>query len=172
MALPLSDRENLKQAEAGLVGSTGMTTAPTQTAAYLVVKEAHTLQPACPVTDGGTAGTAVTEMVMYRSRNAGFIKAISLTAPIAVATNGANFLTITVSKRTGAGGAVTLATFTTSATSMVAFVPILLTLTATTANLSILAGDVITVAIAKSGAGVAFAAATAQALVQAEIEQT
>ena len=171
MSSPLTDRENMKVAEAGLVGSTGMITVPTQTAAYAVVKEAHTAFQPCPITDGGTAGTPVTEMVMGRARNAGLVKAITFSAPIAVATNGANFLTITVAKRTAGGGAVTLATFATSATSMVAFIPIVLTLTATTANLQLAAGDVITVAVAKAGAGVAFAAATSQGLVQAEVEQ-
>lgn len=113
--------------------------------------------------DAATAGTAVTETVHANiTETSATVKKIMLSAPIAVTANGTNFATVTVSKRTGAGGAVTLGTFATSATSMVAFVPIVLTPGSglTAANLKLTAGDVITVAIAKSGTGVALTAAT------------
>jgi hypothetical protein len=109
--------------------------------------------------DAATAGTAVTETVHCQiTETSAYVKKIRFTAPIAVTANGSNFATITVSKRTAAGAAVTLGTFSTSATSMVAFVPADLTLTA--ANLKLAAGDVITVAISKTGTGVALTAAT------------
>lgn len=124
--------------------------------------------------DAATAGTAVTETVHAAiTETAATVKKIMITAPIAVASNGSNFGTWTIAKRTGAGGAVTLGTFATSATSMVAFVPIVLTPTSglTAANLKLAQGDVITVALAKSGTGVAFTAATSNVNVSVLIQE-
>lgn len=124
--------------------------------------------------DAATAGTAVTETVHANVQRAGKVVAAKLSAPIAVTANDTNYATVTVSKRTGAGGAVVIASRTTQITggsgNIVAFVPVTLTLTA--ANQLLAAGDVLTVAVTKTGSGVALTAATSNINVTVDVEES
>lgn len=114
-------------------------------------------------TDAATAATAVTETVVAHVRRAGILKSVTIATPIAVATHATNIATFTVSKRTAAGAAVTVATGSTvTGTSglgnFVAFVPKVIPLT--NANVGVAPGDVLTLSVAKGGTGVALTAAT------------
>lgn len=124
-----------------------------------------------------TAGTGVTESVLEHVRRDGIVRSITLIAPIAVAVDGTNNATITVSKRTAAGAAATIATIPTTAAGIgaggfVAFVPFEVTAAQfTAANTQLAAGDVLTVAIAKGGSGVALTAATSFFTVSVDVEE-
>jgi hypothetical protein len=140
-----------------------------------------------PLTDGGTAATGVAEQAVYANpmglptngvaglSNGVKLVAASILAPVAVAANATNYVTFTVFYRTAAGGGqVTLATFATTAVSLVAFAPQALTLAAYTVLLpaAVLGqGDVLTVSAVKSGTGVAIASATAQAFLELIVEE-
>jgi hypothetical protein len=125
-------------------------------------------------TDGGTAGTAQTSTAFFVNETGKPVKATSLkiVTPVAVTAHGSNYGTVTVAHRTSAGAsATTIGTFATDTVTtddITAFAPEELTITA--ANAVIPAGGVVTVALAKTGTGVAFAAATSQAYVSLEYE--
>jgi hypothetical protein len=123
------------------------------------------------VTDGGTAGTAQTETFVWENDTGAdmYVTAAKVTFPVAVASNGSNYASVFVYKRTSAGASQTaIGTADSSATSYTAFVPAALTLTA--ANVLVPAGSGITVAVTKTGTGVAIAAATSQARVEVQLE--
>ena len=71
---------------------------------------------------------------------------------VTLATN-ANNPTLTLAKRTAGGAAVTLATLNLTSTALTAWTPVSMTLTATTANLTLSPGDVLTWALTTNGAG-------------------
>lgn len=156
-----TDRKRLKNAQAAQLASNEGVMVSTAKAA---VADAHRRQYTIQLTDAATAGTAVTETVMARIPVACRLITAYMSAPIAVTANDTTYATVTVAKRTGAGGATTLASQTTKITggsgNLAAFVPAALTNTATSANLAIAAGDVVTVAVAKASTGVALTAAT------------
>jgi hypothetical protein len=128
----------------------------------------------CHVTDGGTAGTAQTETVVWRNDTGATVKVVSahVIAPVAVTANATNYATFLVYKRSSAGASQatigTFATDTVTTDDMTAFAPKELTLTV--ANVEVAAGAVITCAVTKTAAGVAIAAATSQARVQIVVE--
>lgn len=108
--------------------------------------------------DDGAAGTATTETGVFRFEEDVQITGIYFVPSAAVTAHGTNFATLLVDKRDGAGGAATnLATFATDTVTtddMAAFVPKALPLTATTADLILSAGNVLTIEITKGGTGV------------------
>jgi hypothetical protein len=111
----------------------------------------------CHVTDGGTAGTAQTETVVWRNDTGATVKVVSahVIAPVAVTANATNYATFLVYKRSSAGASqATIGTFATD----------------TVTNVEVAAGAVITCAVTKTAAGVAIAAATSQARVQIVVE--
>lgn len=131
-------------------------------------------QVALNVTDGGTAGTAAGETLVWYNdtgvdvavRSALAISGISVTA------NATNYATFDLSKRDGAGGSATsIATFATDTVTtddMVAFVP--KTMTLTDSAVVVPSGGVLTAKVTKAGTGVAIGSATVQARIVATIE--
>ena len=100
--------------------------------------------------DDATALTATGETVFSRLTADALITDLAIVPRGALVADPANFATLTIAKRSGAGAPVTLATFATSALSWMANVEIPLPITLP----SVSAGDSLTVAIAKSGTGV------------------
>lgn len=125
------------------------------------------------ITDGGTAGTAVTETVIFQcTESAVKVKKASVALPVAVVADPTDIITFTLSRRTGAGGATAIgvwATTTGQQGAITAFVPANLVLTA--ANVELAVGDVLTIKATKGGIGKAMAAATSWVLVQALVEE-
>lgn len=122
-------------------------------------------------TDGGTAGTAQTETAFWTNDTGVAMKvtSVKIVTPVAVATNGTNFGTATVSYRTSAGGGATaIGAQSTAATSLTAFAPTSVSITA--GNDIVPVGGVLTIALSKAASGVAFAAATSQAYVSVQLE--
>lgn len=152
--------KDIQQAQLlGHTGQQGVTDPPT------AVAEAHQRHFTALVSDSATAGTAVTETVMFRANVAMRIKRVDVTAPISVTANDTTYATVTVAQRDSAGAnSATIATQTTKTSgsgglgSLTAFKPYALTLT--NANVDVPAGSVVTIAIAKASAGVALTAAT------------
>ena len=126
------------------------------------------------VSDAATAGTAVTETVLFQAARPGIVKRCTFAAPIAVTAHDTTYATMTVSKRTGSGAATVIATQTTKITggsgNLTAFVPITLTLTASAA--AIAADDVVTILISKASTGVALTAATSYASFTVDVEES
>lgn len=163
-----TDRTHLKNVQIGHCLSNSLTDAPG------TVGKMHTHKLSCLVADAATAGTAVTETVIGSAVDAGKVTYINITAPIAVTGHATNNATITVSKRTAAGSAVIIGTYTTTLVSpvntMVAFVPRPVTLATTAGYTSLAAGDVVTVLISKGSSGVALTAATSYFNVEVGVE--
>lgn len=129
---------------------------------------------ALPIANG-TAATAVTESAIDRVHGPGLVRTITLMAPILVTGDNTNNAVVTVAKRTAGGAAVVIAAFTTNVAggNIAAFVPFEVPSTAfTPANTQLLANDVLTVAIAKGGSGVALSAATSFFTVSVNVEAT
>lgn len=125
------------------------------------------------VSDGGTAGTAQTETPFWTNHTTGPVAVLAarVITPVAVALNAGNFVTFTVTRRDAAGGnALVVATLTTAATTINAFTPTLLPLTA--GNIVVPAGGCLTVLASKAGTGVAISAATSQCIVEVLYEGT
>lgn len=127
-------------------------------------------------TDGGTAGTAQTATAFFVNETSKPVKitSVKFVTPIAVTANATNYGTVTVAHRTSAGASATtvvsFATDTVTTDDLVAFAPKDLTSLITAGNDVVPAGGVVTVALAKTASGVAFAAATSQAYVSIEYE--
>lgn len=120
-----------------------------------------------------TAGTAVTESVIDHIRRQGFVSSISIEAPIAVTGDNTNNAVITIAKRTAAGAQTVIAVVTTNVAQggLVAFVPYKVPQAAfTPANVQLAPDDVLTVAVAKGGTGVALSAATSWFTVSVDVE--
>lgn len=169
MANP-SDRTMLKQAQAGMVGSSGFAADPLLGA----VAQAHTKYYQFLVSDAATAGTAVTETAIAMPV-AGKVVSVAMTAPIAVTANNTNFATVAIAKRTAAGSATAIASQTTAITgsgNLAAFVPYkFLAAAFTAANQALAADDVLTLAISKTASGVALNAATSYFTVTVGVEE-
>lgn len=171
-----SDREIIKGIQASQAATISSSTTGGPVDPVGEVKKMHRVVADCPITDGGTAGTAVTEMTFFlaspaidtTSGTAYRVKAAYISTPVTAAANGSNFVTWTLAKRTDGGGSTSIGTLATSATGNTAFAKRAMTLTA--ANVDLAAGDELTIAAAKSGTGVAFASATAQAHVYVILE--
>ncbi len=152
-----TDREILKRAHAGHIGSSGCAVDP-----LVTVKAAHTRSYSYPISnivqaDGTIA--AIIEMPIARVAFACRVLSVYVEAPIAVANDASDILTFTC-RRERAASASTIATADTTTTTgvafaagLAAFVPKAMTLSATSANLDLVAGDVITIAVAVTGAG-------------------
>lgn len=119
------------------------------------------------VTDGGTAATAQTETPIWFNHTGSNVNvvAIKVMVPIGITLNASNFATFNVTKRDAAGGtAVVVGTLATSATTLTAFLGTVIPITAGTGI--VVAGGSLTVGVAKSGTGVAIAAATSQVYIE------
>lgn len=128
-------------------------------------------------TDGGTAATAQTATTFFTNDTGGNLdtnSAVFIT-PVAVTADATNNLTVTLSKVDAAGAnATTVATYTSDLAggSTVAHVPKAMTIS-TVAGARVLApGWSLRWAVSKASSGVAFAAATSQAYLQAKLEPT
>lgn len=133
-----TDREYLKQAQAGQITSIGASDP------IGAVAEAHQetfvfMNP---------AGSPLAEVGIVMNKKCR-VKSIKATPSSALATNGTNYITGTVAKRDGAGGsATTIGSFTTNSTggaALAAFVPTSVTLTASAVEIA--AGGVLTYAL-------------------------
>ncbi len=155
--MALTDREILKLAQAGQIGSSGCAADPKTT-----VRALHTRSYSFPLSnivqaDGTIA--AIIETPVARIAFASRVLSVYIEAPIAVANDATNILTFTVA-RERAAASTTIATADTTTTTgvafaagLAAFVPKAMTLSATSANLDLAAGDVVTIAVALGGAG-------------------
>jgi len=130
---------------------------PPQTAAALIATQTQVLgtpnQSWQKAAADASAATATAETPVGRVGAAVTLGTIYYVPLAALTADNSNYATITVSKRTGAGGAVTVASVTTQITgsgNWTAFVPVAIPISAG----SLAAGDVLTVAITKTGSGV------------------
>ncbi len=155
-----TDRQMLKNAEAGWVGSAGLAADPLTGA----VAQSHTKYYHFLVSDFGTAARAVTTTAIHMPVR-GKVVSISLTAPLAVTGSDTLYATVTVAKQTGAS-ATTIAAIATKATiaagaigtaaNLAAAVPYKVLANAFTLSaVQMAADDVLTVAIAKASTGTA-----------------
>jgi hypothetical protein len=100
------------------------------------------------------SSAAVAETVFTRVPYAGNMVAAHFTNQKAAVANATDYAVVTVSKRTGAGSAVVMATANLSNVAVSAFVPIALTV-ANVANATVAAGDFVTFTTANTGNGIA-----------------
>lgn len=102
------------------------------------------------------ANTAISEKAILRPRVKGTVTSISLTGAAIVADN-TDYITVTVSKRDGAGGgAVVLGTYDSRAANngaVTAFVPAEFTLSVVAGALYLLETDIVTITTVKGGSG-------------------
>lgn len=126
-----------------------------------------------PFRDAATAGTAYTETVIFQAvASSTTVKKARVALPVTAAANASNGAVITLARRTGAGGAVTIASWSTLSAAqgtLTAFIPGEMVLTA--ANVELAAGDVLTLAVSKAASGVALTAATSDASVTVLLEE-
>jgi hypothetical protein len=126
-------------------------------------------QVSTDLTDGGTAGTAATERVLWINDTGMdvYVTAAYAVAPVAVTAHASNYATFNLFCKTAAGAATatigTFATDTVTTDDMVAHAEKSLTLTA--ANVKVAAGSKLTCSITKAASGVAIASATAPAAI-------
>lgn len=137
-------------------------------------------------TDGGTAGTAVTEEPVlitrvpvssqYTALQQRLVTRIVGCLPVAFTQSATVFATFTVSKRTAGGAAVVIGTAKTDLVAnggigtLAAFVNFTFTLSTVVGATTISDGDTVTFALSKTSTGTAIASATAAALIQIESE--
>lgn len=131
------------------------------------------------VTDGGTAGTAQTETHVWRNDTATnyLVKGAKVALPVALTAGDTNYASVLLARRDNAGlNSVSVASINTAITvapfsgNITAFLPVALTLSGTSANLVVGPGQVLTIAVTKTGTGLAIAAATSQAIVEVILE--
>lgn len=107
------------------------------------------------IADGAASDTIAERAVSTRKRHA-VVTGVEYVGG-AIAADNTDYVTITISKRDGAGGsAVTVATYDSRAANQAAataFVPKSFALSGTAANLNILTTDVLTITVAKGGSG-------------------
>lgn len=160
-----TDRQMLKSASAGMVGSLGNAVDPL-TPITGSVASSHTRYYHFQVSDFGTAARAVTTTAMHMPV-AGKVVSVSITAPLAVVASDSVYATVTVAKKSGVT-ASTIAACATKATiaagaigaDLVAAIPYKFLANAfTAANVNLAADDVLTVAIAKASTGTALTTA-------------
>lgn len=167
--MALTDREILKKAQAGHVGSSGMALDPS-----LEVAKMHQRTYTVLVADAATAATAVTETAIITVPTACRFIGAKIVAPIAVAAAASNIATFNIA-RERAGVSVNMAAGSTVTAgtpgSLTAFVAAALVNNATSANLDLVAGDTITIAVVKGASGVALTAATSYLQVQVTVEE-
>ncbi len=158
-----TDREILKNAAYGRVGSSGFAADPS-----VVVRAKHTRHYQFLVSDFGVAGRAITKTAIHMPVK-GRVTAVSITSPLAVTGDDTSYATVTVAKQTGTTAA-TIAAIATKATiaagaigtaaNLAAAVPYKVLANAfTVANMQMAADDVLTVAISKTSSGVALTTA-------------
>lgn len=118
-------------------------------------------------TDGGTAGSAIGEEICFRAEVACTVISAHFCGGIAITADASNIATFLLQKRPASGPSspVTVASASTVTTDPVfgsnytAWTPLQLTNSGTAANLSMVAGDVLTMKVTKGGTGVAVGAA-------------
>ncbi len=152
-----TDRQMLKNAEAGWVGSAGFAADPLTGA----IAQSHTRYYHFLVSDFGTAARAVTTTAMHMPVR-GKVTSISITAPKAITASTSLYATVTVAKQTGAS-ATTIGTVITNTVAgdsvygtgnLVADTPFKLPATMIVGSaVQMAADDVLTVAIAKASTG-------------------
>jgi len=173
----MTDRDNASTALAGFIAD--VTTNPVDTAKQIAKR--RKLQ--VPLSDGGTAGSASGEVNFFRADVAVKVVSVHYDGGVAITADNTNNAAFLVQKRpvSGPGTPATVASATTAITdpvfgsNYVADTPLALTLSATAANLSLAAGDILTAKATKGGTGVAFGAAAtakgAQAYLHVVIEE-
>lgn len=167
MANALTDRDVLKYAQMGQISSQASSMVGTP---ETVVRLSHTkyYTASIPMADSVSLTVPMLESVVAAMPVKGKVTSVSFSTPVSVTANNTNFATWTLSKRTGAGAAVTIATQTTAITgmgSLVLFVPyVAVAADFTAANQQCAAADVLTLSITKTAAGIALTAGTAALL--------
>ncbi len=98
----------------------------------------------------GAAASTVAETAIWCPQVPVNLRAVAIAPNANVASNGSNYVTITVGTRSNGGAVTNVATFTTSATSLTSFVPVVTSLVNTLPSLAATT-DVVTVTLAKAG---------------------
>lgn len=145
--MPLTDRNILKERQAGQLQGYGLAANP-QTG---LVPELHQYEFTWDVGSDAT----IAEIGQRISKKC-IVRSAYFTPATALAANGTNYISLLVQKRDGAGGAaVTVASTDTNTAganvSLAAFVPQLLTLTSTAADIQVAAGNVLTFKSTETG---------------------
>ncbi len=183
--MALSPRVSLVKAIVGLTADASQINGNTQAQATLepvlaLQRKVHTFG----VTDAGTAGNAVGEREVFYAERACTVKAVRYGSGIAVTADNTTYATITLQKRpaSAVGTPVSVAENTTKITdtvmgaNLVAFTNYTMTLTSTLADLNMVAGDILTIKVAKASTGVALGAAVTasgqSAQISIELEET
>ncbi len=153
-----TDREILKLAQAGQIGSSGCAADP-----LVTVKALHTRVYNVPVSNIVQSSGAIASVIEYAAFRVPFacrVLSCYVTAPIAVANAASNIVTFNVAReRAAVSTSIATADTTTTtgvafATGLAAFVPKAMTLSATSANLDLAAGDAVTISAIKGASGV------------------
>lgn len=187
----LTGRESLNQSIVGIAsdpmsipnspyGGPGYTQQQAQAECRQAVKRRRVR---VPLTDGGTAATAVAEEPVLFSAptllNGVTIISAWLLPQVAVTANNSNYATITIAKRTSGGAATTIISNTTQITdgqfgaNLTAFKAQIMSPVASAAAAQLAtATDVLTILMSKTGTGVAMSAATGATYVEIEYEET
>lgn len=143
----------------------------------LVANTYGRLRARVPITDGGTAGTAVTTTAVFTNDTGGNLdlSTADITAPVAIAASDTVCATVTVSKVDTAGlNPVVMATYVSNVagTAAVALLPKPLVISTVAGARTLPTGWTIVTAVAKLSTGTAIASATASALIQVKLEPT
>lgn len=118
------------------------------------------------------AANSILDSPFEHVRRAGQVVNVTLTAPINVAANGTNNVTIVLSKRTGGGGQAIIFQLTTTATTLTNFVPFTVpTAFFTQVNTALAAGDLLSITVTQNAAGVALTAANSMFLLSLDVEE-
>ena len=112
--------------------------------------------------DAATAGTACAEKVVHIAPTSGEVISCTVAPGAAITADNTDKATFTLAKRTGAGGATTIASGDTSITGALVFTPIFITqaLNITASAVKYALGDVLTMKVVKGGAGQAISSAS------------
>ena len=166
-----TDRVILQGVQTSQLSTTSGFSADTAKAAEIL--KTHRRSYSFALSDNGYALGQTLEYAVFMPVR-GFIRAVQIIAPIAVTGSDTDYCTFTLSKRTAAGNAVSLATYATSASpanSLVAFVPVGGVLTSTLSNLYVAANDVLTASALKTANGVIVASAGAFVTINVVVEE-
>ncbi len=143
----------------------------------LVANTYGRLRARLPISDGGTAGTAVTTTVVFTNDTGGNldVSGATVATPVAITASDSVYATFTLSKVDAAGiNPVVVATYVSNVagTGTTALLPKALALSTVAGARTLATGWSLVIAVAKASTGSAIAAATADALLQVKLEPT
>ena len=116
------------------------------------IAQSHTRTEHHPIAN---FSAALAESPVMISKYAANVVSAQVTFSASFVSNATDYNVVTVSKRTGNGAAVVVATTNFASTAGTSFTPTTITLSTNAANTQLAAGDMVTCTIAKTGNGVA-----------------